>query len=140
MPGEPLDFFQDVRAEHDDPALLALSVQQIHHVQPLARVHAVERLVQQHDLGVVHERRGHLDALPHALGVGRDLPVLRVGHFQQVDRPPRGAIRIGQAVQPRGRRDELGAGQERVDRVTLRHERHLAEHIRVDASCCGPPR
>ena len=98
--GQPLDFFQDVRAEHDDPALLALRVQQVHHVQPLARVHAVERLVQQHDLRVVHQRGGHLDPLPHALGVGGDLPVLRLGHLQHLDRPARGAVGIRQAVQP----------------------------------------
>src|SRR6266581_4855659 len=44
--GQPFHLFQDVRAEQDRPALLAQPVQQVHHVQPLPRVHAVERLVE----------------------------------------------------------------------------------------------
>ena len=59
-------------------------------MQPLPRVHPVERLVQQQHLRVVHQRGGHLDPLPHALGVGRDPPVLRVGHLHDVDGPARG--------------------------------------------------
>src|SRR6266568_6270858 len=45
--GQPLDLFQDVRAEQDRPALTAELVEQVHHVQPLPRVHPVERLVEQ---------------------------------------------------------------------------------------------
>ncbi len=36
---------------------------------------------------------GHPDPLPHALGVGGDPPVLRVGHLHDRDRPPRGRVR-----------------------------------------------
>src|SRR6266566_9002901 len=66
--GQPLDLFQDVRAEQDRPALGAELVEQVHHVQALPRVHPVERLVEQQHLRVVHQRRGHLDPLAHALG------------------------------------------------------------------------
>ena len=48
-------------------------------MQPLARVHPVERLVEQQHLRVVHQRGGDPGALPHALGVRADPAVLRVG-------------------------------------------------------------
>ena len=66
-------------------------------------------------LRVVHQRRRHLDPLPHALGVGRDLPVLRVGHLHDGDGALRGTVRVGQLVQPGGGPDELQPGEERVD-------------------------
>src|SRR5450432_1348253 len=78
--GQPLDLLQDVRADQDDAALAAHLLQQVDHLQPLPRVHPVERLVQDNDLWIVHQGGGHLDPLPHALGVGRDLAVLGVGH------------------------------------------------------------
>jgi hypothetical protein len=53
--GQPLDLFQDVRAEQDRPAFAAELVEQVHHVQPLPRVHPVEGLVEQQDLRVVHQ-------------------------------------------------------------------------------------
>ena len=62
---------------------------------PLPRVHAVERLVQQQHLRVVHERRGHPGALPHALGVGLDPAVRRVGHLDQLRAPVAAAVGSG---------------------------------------------
>ena len=85
-PGEPLDLLEDVRLRRGSrgprPAICA---QQVHHVQPLARVHPVERLVEQQDRRVVDQRRGDLDPLPHALGVGADRPVLRGAQLHVVD-------------------------------------------------------
>ena len=65
----------------------AIVPQQLEHVQPLARVHAVEGLVEDEHRGVVHERGGDLDALAHALGVGADAPVGGVRQVDQVDGP-----------------------------------------------------
>src|SRR5215471_9146979 len=129
--GEALHLFQDVRAEQDRPALLAELVQQVHHVQPLPWVHAVERLVEQQHLRVVHQRAGHPDPLPHALGVGGDLPVLRGGHLHDLDGPPGGRAGVGQLVQPRAGGDELGPGEERVHRVTLGHQPERPVDVRV---------
>src|SRR5215471_12704609 len=124
--GKPLHLFQDVRAEHDRPALLAQPVQQVHHVQPLPRVHAVERLVEEQDRRIVDERRRHLDPLAHALGVGRDPPVLRVGHLHHRDRAPGGGGRVREAVQLGGGADERLAGEEGVHRIPFRHQPHGA--------------
>src|SRR6266568_8194804 len=129
--GQPFHLFQDVRAEQDRPALLAQPVQQIHHVQPLPRVHAVERLVEQQYLGIVHQRPGHPDPLPHALGVGGDLPVLRAAHLDDADGPPGGRVGVGQLVQPRAGPDELRPGEERVHRVPLGHQPERVVDVRV---------
>ena len=53
--GDLLDLFEDVRAEQHRAALVAHRAQQVHQVQALARVHAVERLVEQQHRRVVHE-------------------------------------------------------------------------------------
>ena len=72
-----------------------IRLQQVHQVQPLPRVHAVERLVEQQHRRVVHQRGRHLDALPHALGVGADLAVLR--------RRPSRPVSSARALRPPGR-------------------------------------
>src|SRR5215467_4071573 len=122
--GKPLHLLQNVRAEHDRPALLAQPVQQVHHVQALPRVHAVERLVEEQDRRIVDERRRHLDPLAHALGVGRDPPVLRAGHLHHRDRAPGGGGRVRQPVQLGGGADERLAGEEGVHRIPFRHQPH----------------
>ena len=87
--GEPLDLLQDVGREQDGPTLGGHRPEQVDHVQALARVHAVERLVEQQDLGLVDERAGDLGTLAHALGVGADRPVGRAGQVDRGDRVPR---------------------------------------------------
>ncbi len=54
--GQPLDLLEDVRREQDRPAGGGHRAQQRHHVQPLAGVHPVERLVEQQDRRLVDER------------------------------------------------------------------------------------
>ena len=43
-----------------DPPSAAIRWSRLHHVQPLAGIHAVERLVEQQDPRLVDERRGEL--------------------------------------------------------------------------------
>ena len=117
--GDPLDLLEDVRAEQDGPALLAHAADELHQVEPLAGVHAVERLVEEEHLRVVDERGRHLDPLPHALGVRLDPAVRRAGHLDELDGPVGGPGRVGQAVQPGGGEHELPAGEEAVDRLLL---------------------
>ena len=68
---EALDLVEDV-ARHDDGAVGpgAEPPHEVDEVQPLARVEAVERLVEHEDLRVVDEGGGDLDPLAVALGQG----------------------------------------------------------------------
>jgi hypothetical protein len=108
---------EDVRGEQHRAALVAHPAQQVHQLHALARVHAVERLVQQEQRRVVHEGTRHLHALPHALGVRGDLPVLGVLHLH------RGQGALGglgaETVQFGVGDDELAAGEEVVHRLPL---------------------
>ena len=117
--GEPLDLFEDVRREQDHPARGGHRREQLHHVQPLARVHAVERLVEEQHRRLVDERRGHLDALAHPLRVRRDGPSLGRLEVDGADRPLRGGVRIGEALEPGVEPDELEAGEEAVHALAL---------------------
>ena len=99
--GEPLDLLEDVRAEEHGAAVVAELAQQVHQVHALARVDAVERLVEQQHGRIVDERRGDLDPLPHALGVGVDPPGGRLDHVDHAEDP---------FASPRRRR-AVGAGR-----------------------------
>ena len=129
--GDLLDLLEDVGAEQDRPALVAELVEQLHQVQPLARVHPVERLVEQQHRGVVHDRGRHLDPLLHPLRVRADVAVLRVGHLDGGDRPPRGRLRVGELVQPGVGQDEVPAADRVVHLLALGHQPDLAVDLRV---------
>ena len=101
-------------------------------MQPLAWVEAVERLVEEQDRRVVDQRAGQLGPLAHALGVGADRPVGGVGQVDRRDRPARGRVRIGDALEPGVEPREAEPGQVRVDGLALRHEPDVAVHL-------GPP-
>ena len=53
---------------------------------PRDRVHAPERLVENQQLRVVHQRLRQLHALPHALAVAADLLVGRIEQVHRVER------------------------------------------------------
>ena len=107
------------------------SAQEVHHVQPLARVHAVERLVEDQDGRIVDERRGDLDPLPHALRVAADraaggIGAARPSRWRARPRPPasgtpcsarrgdaRTAARSGTDRPPRARGRSRCAGRSR---------------------------
>src|SRR5690606_31176280 len=107
-------------------ALVRHPADEVHELEPLARVHAVERLVQQQDRRVVHKGGRHLDALLHALGVVPDLAAGGIVHLHQPDRAARGRLRIRQPVQLRHREDELLPGEEVVGRLPLGDEAQAA--------------
>ena len=129
--GQPLDLLEDVRGEQDRPALGGHRPQQLHHVQALARVHPVERLVEEQDRRVVDQRRGDLRPLAHALRVGPDRAVLGVAQLDDGDRPVGRGSGVGQRLEPGVEQRELAAGQERIDRLALRDEADLAVDRRV---------
>ena len=68
-----LDLVQHVRGDEHRAALGAEPPDQLDDVPALHGVEAVERLVEQQQLGRVHERLGQLDALAHALREAADL-------------------------------------------------------------------
>ena len=89
---------------------------QPHGVQPLTRVHAVERLVEEEDLRLVDERGGDLGPLAHPLGVGLERPVLGVNEVYLLDGPRSGRGGVSHSLQAGIGLDELAAGEERVVR------------------------
>ncbi len=91
-------------------------------MQPLARVHAVERLVEEEDPRLVHERGGQLDPLAHPLGIGPDRPVCGVGQLDRADRPFRGRARVGDPLQVGVDPYELATRQVARDRLAFRHQ------------------
>ena len=129
--GDLLDLLEDVGAEQDGPSLVAEPVEQVHQVQPLPWVHAVERLVEQQHRRVVDDRGRHLDPLLHALGVAADVAVLGVGHLDRRDRPPGCRLRVGELVQPGVGQHERPAGDRVVHLLPLRHQADVAVDLRV---------
>ena len=85
----------------------AIERSSVHHVQPLARVHPVERLVEEQDRRVVDQRAGELGALAHPLRVGADRAVGRLGQVDRGDRPGRRGGRVGDALESGVEPDEL---------------------------------
>ena len=62
------------------------------------RVHAGERLVEDEQFGIVHERLRELDALPHPLAVGADALARGVHQVHQVERALGRGAGLGLAV------------------------------------------
>ena len=67
---QSLDLFEHVAGDDHALALVAQPLDQLHQVEALVGVEAVEGLVEEEHLRVVHQGLGHLDPLAHALGVG----------------------------------------------------------------------
>ena len=102
-----LDLVQHVRGDEHRAALGAEPADQLHHVAALHRVEAVERLVEQQQLGRVHERLGELDALAHALREAADAALRGVLEPDARERLGGGARRIGHVAQARHQLDQL---------------------------------
>ena len=119
---EALDLVQHV-AGHDHAASLAPeSPEERNHVDALARVEAGQRLVEDEDGGIVDDRLRDLDALPHALRVGRQ--PARVGRVEidDLERVRRRAVGLGKAVQRGCQPNELAGRQRLEDALLLGHE------------------
>ena len=122
LPGDLLDLLEDVRAEQHGAPLAAHPAQQGHEVQPLARVDAVERLVEQEHRRVVHQRRGELDPLAHALGVGADPARGGLAHLDDVEGPLGGGAGVVEAVQLGVGEHELAPGEVAEAQLALGHQ------------------
>jgi hypothetical protein len=99
-----------------------LVVQQV----PGHRVESAEGLVHQQDVGVLCERPGERDPLPHAAGkLVRPLPAepAKVHYLEQL-RGPLLALRPARADGPQGKLHVARGGQPGEQRRLLEHERH----------------
>ena len=95
------------------------------HVEELDRRLRVEsrgRLVEDRDLGLLHQDLGEAEALAHAAREGGDALVGDVGqpHPRQRGRNPAGTIRRRNAHQPRGIGEVLGGGEIVVEADLIR--------------------
>jgi hypothetical protein len=128
---EPLHLLQDVRAEQDGPPGGGEVAQQGHHVQPLPRIEAVERLVEEEHRRVVDQGRREQDPLLHALRVRRRAAVGDRGEVHGGDRGPGGGVGIRQSLEPGGVADEPVAREPAGHRFPLRDEADPAVPGRV---------
>ncbi len=104
-----------------------------------------QRLVEHHQVGIVHQRLGQADALEHALGELAQRSVERLGQPHPLDEgvDAGGPCAARHATQPRGQLEELVGAQVFVKRRVLwqvaqpplyRHVGHpVAEHVEVAA-------
>ena len=90
---DPLDLLEQVRREqHVDPELGAAATDQLEHLVALDGIEAVGRLVEQHELRIVGDRLGELDALALA---GRHRADRTEALLAEPDRPERAAGAVG---------------------------------------------
>jgi hypothetical protein len=104
---DPLHLFEQVRGEqHGDPELVADAVDELQHAVALHGVEAVGGLVEHHQVGVVGQGLGQLDALALAGGHGADRPaaLLAEPHLPQGVAGPVGGLLggAGRGSRPRG--------------------------------------
>ena len=121
---DPLHVVEDVRGEHHQDAELPVdAADQVEHLLPAERIEPVRRLVEEDQLGIVHDRLGELHPLFHAGRESFDQPValfVETDLVEHVGRSlPRGAPR--QPAHLRHVGDEIGGGGVVGQGVRLRH-------------------
>ena len=101
-------------------------------MQALARVEAVERLVEHEDLRVVHEGGGHLHPLAVALREGAHRATVCPSSSSTISRARAAAsIGSGTSQEAGGGRDELGRGERLEEALLLGHEADAPEEVEV---------
>ena len=83
--GEGLDLFEDVGRDKDGLALGGEPAHEVVELDTLAWVGAVERLIEDEHVGLVHHSGGESHALSHPAGVAVELSALRLGHSRSLD-------------------------------------------------------
>ncbi len=129
--GHRLDLVQDVTRDDDVLAGAGPVLDQADGLAPHQRIHAGQGLVQDQQLGVVHQRLRELDALAHALAVGANLLPGGVEQIHAVERARGRGIGVGvaQSVKADERRNPLEPRHAVVEGVLLGTE----ADARVDA-------
>ena len=105
---DQIHFLEDVARKNDVLALVCPHAEQRDRLGPHQRVQAVQWLVEHEYFGIVRDRLRQPDALPHALGIRRHLPVRRLGQAQTLERLPGFCFRFRPLVskQQQSGRDE----------------------------------
>ena len=146
------DVGQQVRRQNEIDALVVRQVaHQLQHLVAALRIHAVGRLVEEQQIGIVHERLRQLDALLHAGGIGFDVAIARLAEADVEEHFVRALHRVD-ARQP-GQLAAVGDEGHGVHagnvRVALRHvadaradleRRRRRRRARARASGRGPAR
>ena len=119
-----LDVGQQVRRQDQVDALVVRQIaDELEHLVAPLRVHAVGRLVEKQQVGIVHERLRELDALLHAGRVGFDVAVARLAEADVEEHLVRALHRVdarqaGELAAVGDERHGVHAGNVRV---ALRH-------------------
>ena len=113
-----------MRRDDDVDALVAGEIaHEIEHLVAPTRVHAVGRLVEEHEVRIVDQRLRQLDPLFHARGVGLDVAVARLTEADVEQHFVRALHGVGrrQSGQFAAVGDETDGGHARNVCVVLRH-------------------
>ena len=143
-----LDVGQQMRREDQvDVLVVAEIADELEHLVAALGIHPVRRLVEEQQIGIVHERLRELDALLHARGIGLDVAVARLAEADVVEHLVRPLHRVDG-----GQPGELPAIRDERDRVHARNVgvafRHVADaranlhrplgDVEARAPSCGP--
>ena len=128
--GESLDLVEDVAADDDRAAIVAEPSEQVDERDALHGVGAVERFVEDQDVGVGDQRGGDLPPLSHPL---REPAEGSIGHIGQVDRGQRPLDRavVGHAGERGLVADEVSGAERLGNGVLLGHQRDLGLHVAI---------
>src|SRR5699024_4965445 len=117
-----------VQHDHDGATQLGGgAAQPLHHQHAVPHVQVVQRLVQEHELGVLAEHHGHVGPLTLPPGELVQVPALQVGELEEVDRAadyllvPGSQPTLGVGKAPEG--DQLAHGQPGDEVVLLPQQR-----------------
>ncbi len=96
---DALDVGEHVGGEDDRGALAQLGDQR-EQVAPALRVERADRLVEDEQVGLGHERLGDAESLAHPARVAADPAVRRIGQADALQRPAGAIARVGGATRP----------------------------------------
>jgi hypothetical protein len=130
-----LDVGQQVRRQDQADVLVVPEIaDELEHLVAAFRVHAVGRLVEEQQIGIVHQRLRQLDALLHARGVGVHVAVARLAEADVIEDLVRALHRVNG-----GQPGELAAVGDERDRVHAGNVRVVFRHV-ADARADGERR
>ena len=109
------------------PHLLVHALDLDAHLHAELGVQVRQRLVEQEDLGIAHDRPAHRDALALAAGERLGLAVEKLGNVEDARRlvDPSLDLGLGIALEPQPERHVLGHRHVWVERVVLEHHRDV---------------
>ena len=120
-----------MRGDENRPALIGKCKEQLLELDPLAGVGAVERLVEDQQLGFVHQRRRKTNALPHAARVGAYRAIGRVAEPHALDGSRCRRRRVVDLAKRGGELDERSSAHEVIAPLVLDHDPHAAVKVAV---------